>query len=119
MGLIAIEGMHFYAHHGYYREEQVIGGQYKVDVYMTTDFSEAAMKDKLDMTINYEVVYALVKEVMKKDSHLIEHVAHEVINKISEKKFDISHIRVRVAKLNPPLKGTVTKVFVELDRQLK
>jgi hypothetical protein len=27
MGLIAVEGMQFYAHHGYYKEEQMLGGK--------------------------------------------------------------------------------------------
>jgi hypothetical protein len=64
VGQIAIEGMQFYAHHGFYKEEQVIGGQYEVDVYMNTDIEGAATTDRLEMTVNYERVYGIVKEVM-------------------------------------------------------
>jgi dihydroneopterin aldolase len=48
MGLIAVEGMQFYAHHGYHKEEQMLGGKYTVDVYLKTDFNEAAATDKLE-----------------------------------------------------------------------
>lgn len=118
MGEIAIEGMLFYAHHGYYREEQVIGGQYKVDVYMQTDFQQAAMLDKLEMTIDYEKIYTIVKEVMTEKSHLIEHVALRIIEKVTAENLNISSIKVRVSKINPPVKGTVNRVFVELEKQV-
>ena len=33
------KGMEFYAYHGFYQEEQLIGGDYVVDVYVHTDFN--------------------------------------------------------------------------------
>ncbi|PSR01159.1 MAG: hypothetical protein BRD50_09125 [Bacteroidetes bacterium SW_11_45_7] len=75
MGLIAIEGMQFYAHHGYYKEEQKIGGQYKVDVYLRAKLEEAAQEDMLVKTINYENIYAVISEEMTGKSQLIEYVA--------------------------------------------
>ena len=37
MGKIAIEGMQFYAYHGYYKEERHLGGSYMVDVVIESD----------------------------------------------------------------------------------
>ena len=65
MGVIAIEGLQFYSHHGYHKEEQVLGGKYSVDIYMTSDFDEAAETDKLAKTINYEQVYQITKAEME------------------------------------------------------
>lgn len=115
MGLIAIEGMHFYAHHGFYKEEQVIGGNYQVDVYLTTDFAEAATDDELGKTINYENVYRITKTVMTEKSKLIEHVAYRLIEQVLADFAPVTHIKVRVSKINPPVKGTVDRVFVELE----
>ena len=42
MGKVSLEGMEFYARHGYYEEERVIGNKYSVDVTLDVDFSEAA-----------------------------------------------------------------------------
>ena len=54
MSQIALEGMRFYAYHGFYEEEQIIGNNYVIDVYIKTNFSEAAETDDLYKTINYE-----------------------------------------------------------------
>lgn len=113
--MIAIEGMHFYAHHGFYKEEQVIGGNYQVDVYLQTDFAEAATNDALDKTINYENVYRIARQVMTEKSKLIEHVAYRVLTQIFEEFASVHQVKVRVSKINPPVKGTVDRVFVELE----
>ena len=119
MGLIAVEGMQFYAHHGYYKEEQIIGGQYMVDVYLDVDFSAAAAHDNLNETVNYEGVYRIVKDVMLEKSSLIEHVGQRIIEKIHEEIKNISSLKVRVSKMNPPLKGTVRRVFIEIEKDFK
>ena len=33
MGIIEIEGMQFYAFHGHYKEEQIVGSRFLVDLY--------------------------------------------------------------------------------------
>lgn len=118
MGLIAIEGMQFYAHHGYHKEEQVIGGQYVVDVYMRFDFSHAAETDDLARTVDYEQVYRIVRDVMKEKSRLIEHVAQRTLNELVAHFPTLRHIRVRVSKVSPPVQGTVNRVFAELETDL-
>ena len=37
MGLIQIENMEFYAFHGHYREEQIVGNRFIVDLTIETD----------------------------------------------------------------------------------
>ncbi|MDX5443432.1 MAG: dihydroneopterin aldolase, partial [Hymenobacteraceae bacterium] len=47
MGQIALEGMEFFAFHGFYDEEQKIGNKYGVDLYIKTDLHAAAESDDL------------------------------------------------------------------------
>lgn len=115
MGLIAVEGLQFYSHHGYYKEEQVLGGKYTVDIYMTLNIDEAAATDDLKKTINYEEVYRLTKAEMEVHARLIEHVCQRILNKIKLKYPDLTSLKVRVSKYNPPLKGSVERVYVELE----
>lgn len=115
MGLIAVEGMQFYSHHGYHKEEQVLGGKFVVDVYLNANLTEAATTDKLAKTINYEELYLITKNEMEGHSRLIEHVCKRILNAIKLKYSDVKHIKVRVSKHNPPLKGNVERVFVELE----
>lgn len=116
MGLIAVEGMQFYAHHGYYKEEQVLGGKYTVDVYMTTDFTEAGTTDDLRKTINYENVYSITKSEMENHAKLIEHVCQRIAQSIQKTFPSITHLKVRVSKYHPPLKGNVERVYVEWEQ---
>jgi len=119
MGLIAIEGMQFYAHHGYYYEEQKIGSQYSVDVYLRADLTQAAREDTLSKTINYENLYLICEEIMEQRAHLIEHVAQKILDRIAIEFPNLMYAKVRVAKLNPPLKGTVERVYVSLEKEFK
>ena len=114
-GVVALEGMEFYARHGYYEEERVIGNKYSVDVYITTDFTEAANEDKLDGTINYERVYEIVAEVMNIDALLLEHLAGKMIRSIKSEFPQASSVKVRVSKYNPPIKGLCHRASVELS----
>ncbi|MFT5645393.1 MAG: dihydroneopterin aldolase, partial [Aureispira sp.] len=100
MGLIALEGMEFYAYHGFYPEEQLIGGDYIIDVYLETDFDEAANQDALEVTINYETIYRIVKVEMQKNSKLLETIAQRIINKIIGICTTVEGLKVRVTKKN-------------------
>jgi len=115
MGLIGVEGLQFYSHHGYHKEEQVLGGKYVVDIYMHVDLAEASSTDQLTKTINYEQIYQITKVEMEAHSKLIEHVCKRILDAIKSNFANISHIKVRVSKHNPPLRGNVERVFVELE----
>ena len=84
MGKVALEGMEFYARHGYYEEERIIGNKYSVDIVLDLDFTSAALDDKLEGTVDYEKVYEIVQEVMSIDAKLLEHLAGKMIKAIKE-----------------------------------
>jgi len=115
MGLIAVEGLQFYSHHGYYKEEQVLGGKYIVDIYMNLNIDEAAETDDLKKTVNYEEIYQLTKNEMEVHAKLIEHVCKRILDRVKAKYPNVATVKVRVSKHNPPLKGQVDRVYVELE----
>jgi dihydroneopterin aldolase len=115
MGRIAIEGMTFYAHHGYYHDERKLGNHFGVDVYVDTDFRQAAEEDALPRTVNYEEIWALAREVMDRRAYLIEHVAWNLYRAITDRFPQLSYCKVRITKHHPPLDGPVARTFVELD----
>ncbi|MCP4443365.1 MAG: dihydroneopterin aldolase [Aureispira sp.] len=115
MGLIAIEGMHFYAYHGFYQEEQLIGGNYIVDVLIETDFDDAAYEDNLDHTVNYETIYRITKVEMQKNSKLIESIGQRIIDRIKSIFDTVEGITVKITKKNPPLGARVDQAYIELS----
>ncbi len=56
---INIEGIRLYAYHGCLPEETKVGAEYIVDVYMVCDFKEAAIKDDLNLTIDYCSIFEI------------------------------------------------------------
>lgn len=115
MGVIALEGMVFYGHHGYYPEERSTGNRYSVDMEIDVDFSEAAEDDVLSGTVNYEEVYAIVAEVMQQETHLLEHLANKMARQVKIRFPNTQQIRVSVSKYNPPIKGICERARVTVS----
>lgn len=118
MGLIQIEGMEFFAYHGCFKEERVIGTRFLVDISLEADTTLAEASDDLKQTLNYQAVYSLIKAEMAIKSHLLEHVAKRIINAVYTQHPEVCHVKVKVMKLNPALAdgGKVKQVSVTLDR---
>jgi dihydroneopterin aldolase len=112
MHKITVEGIKVYAYHGCLEEESKIGSNYTVDVLMDTDFSEAAKTDDLEKTIDYVIVYNIVKTQMAIRSKLIEQVGQRIVDEL-KKQFDtLKKVEVKVTKINPPMNGNVERVSI-------
>lgn len=114
MATLAVEGMHFYAFHGYYESERKVGGQYTVDVFVTLP-DNIGQSDQLSNTLNYESIYSIAREVMSVSSHLIEHVCQEILASLRSKFPEIEKFKVKVKKHHPPLPGEVDATFIEME----
>jgi len=112
MHKITVEGIKLYAYHGCLVEEGKIGTNYIVDVIMETDFSEAAAADDLSKTIDYVIVYNIVKTQMAIRSKLIEQVGKRIVNELKKELKGLKKVEVKVTKLNPPMNGNVEKVSI-------
>jgi dihydroneopterin aldolase len=112
MNKILVEGINVYAYHGCLEEEGRIGANYIVDVTMETDFSEAAKTDDLSKTIDYVVVYTIVKEQMAIRSKLIEQPAQRIVDLLKKQFQTLKKVEVKVTKINPPMNGNVDRVSV-------
>ena len=78
MAKLSLEGMEFYAQHGVYEEETILGGKYTVDVTVEVDIVKAAVTDDIQSAVNYEVIHAIVKSVMQKPTKLIETIIERI-----------------------------------------
>ncbi len=116
-GKIAIEGMKIFAHHGYYPEEQALGKEFIVDVYLDVDFADTLQSDHIRDTINYEEVVEICVEEMKRPSRLLEHVAIRIVEQIKLLSPKQMNIKVRIHKPHPLLKIPMDKFYVEYDSE--
>ncbi|HPJ82786.1 MAG TPA: dihydroneopterin aldolase [Bacteroidales bacterium] len=104
MATIALKDMKFYAHHGCFDEERLIGTFFMVDVEMSIPGCPAALTDNLEDAVDYSHAYQIISEEMSKPSRLLEHVAGRIIRTLS-RSFILSDCRVTVSKLSPALGG--------------
>ncbi len=118
MAIISIENMKFYAYHGCFEQERVIGTNFLVSIYLQTDTSKAQQTDNIQDTLDYSKAYVIVKEQMFIPSHLLEHVAQRIIQALKEAFPQISHAKVKVSKLNPPVGGQMDSVSVEIEETI-
>jgi dihydroneopterin aldolase len=114
MPQISIEGMEFFAYHGCFKEEQIIGTRFLVDIHLETDTHEAEYTDNLKKTVNYQSVFHIVKEEMGVKSKLLEHVSRRIVNRLFKDFPAIDKIRIKLSKMNPPVGGKVDSVSISL-----
>jgi 7,8-dihydroneopterin aldolase/epimerase/oxygenase len=115
MGNILIENMEFYAFHGHFREEQIVGNKFLVDLTIDTDMTQPMASDNLKDAVNYQRVYEIVKQQMGIKSHLLEHIAGQIIDALHAEMKGIRKITVKVSKLNPPMGGKIGSVSVVVE----
>jgi dihydroneopterin aldolase len=116
MGIIEIEGMKFYAFHGHFEVEQIVGNEFSVDLKIETDCSKAALSDDLNDALNYQTTYEIVKIEMAQPSKLLENVAKRILDKLYDDFKTIKKAKVKISKINPPMGGEIEKVSVSLLR---
>ena len=117
MGLIQIEGMEFYAYHGHFKEEQIVGNYFILDLTVKTDLQPAALSDQIEDAVNYQELYNLVKEQMEIKSALLENIADRIITAIYNNfESQIKFVELKVSKINPPLNGKIKNVSIVMSR---
>ncbi len=117
-GKVALEGLEFHAYHGVYPHERSSGNKFEVDVVIDTEFSESAFRDELTGTINYEELYAIVKEEMEKPSKLLETVGHAIASHALKSFASAKSVEVKISKFNPPIGGVCKKASVVVHKAL-
>lgn len=119
MGAVSLEGLEFFAYHGYYDEEQKVGNKYAVDITVNIDFDMAAEKDTLSGTVNYEVLYKIISKEMGKPSRMLEHLGKRIIQSAFDNFPFINSVEVSISKFNPPIGGVCQRARVSLKEVRK
>ncbi len=119
MGIIKVENIRVFAHHGCLKEETKIGSDYRVDLEVEADLQTSAVTDKLTDTVDYVLLNKIIKEEMEKPSHLLETVAKRILIRIFNEDKLVKKATVWVSKLNPPIGGDVEKVTIKMTEKRK
>lgn len=107
MGKLELKGMKFFAHHGCFDEEKIIGNYFIVDFSAEVDMAAPAESDNLEDAVNYQLIYNIIKEEMAIPSNLLENVAGRVLKRIKNDFPQLISASVSIEKINPSLGGEV------------
>ena len=107
--------MEFYAYHGCFVEEKIIGTRFKVDVVLYGDFTAAAKEDDLQKTVNYQSVYKDIETVMKQPVNILETLAFKISEVLTKNYIQLDKVKVTVYKLNPALGGKTEWVAASFE----
>lgn len=112
---IFVNDIQLHAYHGVMPQEQLTGNDYLVSVSAQYPIDKAITTDDVQHTLNYAMVYDIVKEEMDISSKLVEHVAGCIAQHLMKQFADISAVQVRITKLNPPMGAQCAGAGVEVE----
>ncbi|GGG36914.1 dihydroneopterin aldolase [Bizionia arctica] len=119
MGIIKVENIRVFAHHGCLKEETKIGCDYSVDLEVKANLQTSAKTDDLSDTVDYVFLNRIVREEMLKPSKLLETVAKRILKRIFSEDQLIKKATICVSKLNPPIGGDVEMVTIKMTEKRK
>ncbi len=95
--LIIIKGLELWCNIGIGEKERTITQKIILDVTLEYDTTNAGKNDDIRQTINYALVCKDIKELMRKEYHTIEHLAHIITNHVKE-HYPVISITVYIKK---------------------
>ena len=122
MEWIQLNGMHFFAYHGLYGEESILGNDFVIDISIKTSLKKAGESDSIKDTVNYETIYKICDSEMQKRSALIENIGYRIKSEpINAFGSEILALKLLIKKEKPPLPGKVdhAALLIEEDYQKK
>jgi 7,8-dihydroneopterin aldolase/epimerase/oxygenase len=110
MGTILLEGMEFFSYHGCFKEEQVIGTKFVIDLSVDLDTALAEKSDNLNETVNYVSLFRVLKTEMDQKAYLLEHVSWRIMESLQARFPQLTSINLKICKINPPIGGKMHQV---------
>ncbi|MGI4750282.1 MAG: dihydroneopterin aldolase [Janthinobacterium lividum] len=110
---VALHEVKFFAYHGFYPEEQILGNHFLVNAEVEFN-NENIGDDEISNTVNYERLHSIITAEMKQPRKLLETLVQEMIDKILLEFPFLETIKVVLKKLNPPLPSEVEYSLVEI-----
>ena len=115
-GIIEIEGMEFFAYHGCFEAEQVVGNKFIVYACLHYACDCPAESDNIGDALSYQTAYEIIAVEMMKRSHLLEHVGLRMLDALYAAFPQLLYAKIKISKMNPPLGGQIRCTSVTLEK---
>ena len=112
---ISLNKLLFVGYHGLYPEEKKLGNNYSVEI--DIDFvPKQGLIEQLDQTIDYVLVYAIVKKWMEIPTPLLETLIGKIADDILLEQPLAEKVMVKITKLHLPIPLFEGNVSVKIEK---
>ncbi len=111
---IHLEQLHFFAYHGLYEEERILGNEFVVDLCIQYQPNQKIIHS-ITETVDYTVVYDLLHQRMMVPTELLETIATDFCNQVMDKFPSVQVIEFSIKKIQPPIQKFVGNVGVSFQ----
>lgn len=100
---IYIKDLRMHAFHGVLEQERHVGNDYVINITVGFPWTEAALSDDVNDTLNYALLADVVAGEMAVPSNLVETVAKRICDAVKERFCRVSRVSIDIRKLAPPM----------------
>jgi 7,8-dihydroneopterin aldolase/epimerase/oxygenase len=111
---VSLRQLRFFAFHGLHQEEKKVKGEFIVD--LDLHYLPGEKVERIEDTINYAEVFALVKQRMELPEELLETLAMDLAEKIRERWAFVKEIVICIEKKKAPIHNFNGRVSVTYRR---
>jgi len=101
---VELSNLLFNAFHGIHEEEKILGNEYVVNVSVAFVEKDAVIEHIHD-TVNYAVIYNIIKKRMSIATPLLETIVMQTGNEIHTVYPHLKSISISIKKMHPPMEG--------------
>jgi len=117
MDSIIARGLSFQACHGVEPQEKVRAQTFIVDVEIFLDLQAAGCSDDLQLSVDYDRVYHVVRKIVEEKTYnLIEALAEDIAGQLLSTFPPVKAVEVTVYKPQAPVKGDFKYFAVKIKR---
>lgn len=116
--IISLQNVRFFAHHGVFEEERILGNEFAVNLSLTVK-APKEMLTELEQTINYAEVYRIVNERFSSPTPLLETLAMQIAGALKQAFPSLKKVGIQIAKLHPPIAAFTGSVSVTYQKRYK
>jgi dihydroneopterin aldolase len=114
MTTLFVSDLQFYAYHGVSEQEQAVGRRFRLDLDASL-LETARLSDRLEDTVDYGAIAHLAVRVASESTFkTLERAAEAIGSAILQAFPAVDRVKVRIAKLMPPVDLSVAEVGVEI-----
>ena len=112
---IFLKDIILYGYHGIHELERKVGTEFILKVNMEIDIPTTTIT--LDDTIDYSVVFSLIKEEFSIPTTLLENIAIRISERVKAVYPLMNAIQVNIIKNNAPIEGFQGQVGIEFEKK--